>query len=408
MKKLLILTVEWPDGNGETFFENEAVFSNGFDEIDCMPLYITENMRKVPKNINICPIEKKKNKIHDTTQGIFNTFFVKELILLIKDGRFNFYNLKELIRFSMIANYRYKSLKKWFSNNKYVNNITVYTYWMASDAMAVARLKKKGIKINLFVTRCHRFDLYEYATTGKYIPYRKLILDNVDKVFAISRDAINYLENTYDSKYLSKYYLSRLGTLDYGLNPIKNKNIKKFRIVSCSNLIKVKRVDIMISSLMKTEKEIEWIHFGDGILRDELSKMVEVLPNNVSFTFMGRVNNRNLMTWYLENHVDLFVNTSESEGIPVSIMEAMSFGIPVLATNVGGTGEIVQNGMNGVLVNKNIEARELAIIIEELIEGRKYSLDDLRKNAREFWEIHYNAKVNYSQFYTEFLQQKGK
>ena len=49
------------------------------------------------------------------------------------------------------------------------------------------------------------------------------------------------------------------------------------------------------------------------------------------------------------NDFDLFVNMSLSEGIPVSIMEAISFGIPIIATNVGGNAEIV-NDETGVLI----------------------------------------------------------
>jgi len=45
-----------------------------------------------------------------------------------------------------------------------------------------------------------------------------------------------------------------------------------------------------------------------------------------------------VLNYYASNPVDVFINTSSSEGLPVSIMEAMSFGIPVIATNVGGTG----------------------------------------------------------------------
>ena len=48
----------------------------------------------------------------------------------------------------------------------------------------------------------------------------------------------------------------------------------------------------------------------------------------------------------------MFINLSSSEGIPVSIMEAQSFGIPVIATNVGGSGEIVVSE-TGVLVDEN-------------------------------------------------------
>ena len=48
-----------------------------------------------------------------------------------------------------------------------------------------------------------------------------------------------------------------------------------------------------------------------------------------------------MLDYYKNNIIDIFINLSASEGIPVSIMDAISFGIPCIATNVGGTGEIV-------------------------------------------------------------------
>ena len=60
------------------------------------------------------------------------------------------------------------------------------------------------------------------------------------------------------------------------------------------------------------------------------------------------------------------MNVSESEGIPVSIMEASSFGIPVIATNVGGVGEIVENGYNGLLLNKDFLNRDLSVCLKSI------------------------------------------
>ena len=62
----------------------------------------------------------------------------------------------------------------------------------------------------------------------------------------------------------------------------------------------------------------------------------------------GNVDNAALLEDYITENYYLFVNVSSSEGIPVSIMEASSVGIPCLATDVGGTGEIISDGVNGL------------------------------------------------------------
>ncbi|MGZ5247769.1 MAG: glycosyltransferase, partial [Flavitalea sp.] len=93
---------------------------------------------------------------------------------------------------------------------------------------------------------------------------------------------------------------------------------------------------------------------------------------------------------------DLFLNVSESEGVPVSIMEAMSAGLPVIATNVGGTREIV-DGSNGVLVNKNISALELSDLLVHFKERSPEEIKKFRNNSylkfKEKSEAGKNAEI---------------
>jgi len=86
---------------------------------------------------------------------------------------------------------------------------------------------------------------------------------------------------------------------------------------------------------------------------------------------------------------------SASEGVPVSIMEALSFGIPVIATDVGGTGELISN-KNGLLIPKDFESEKVAGQIIRLLTGADFQ--DKRENARKTWETYSNATVNYPEF----------
>ena len=109
------------------------------------------------------------------------------------------------------------------------------------------------------------------------------------------------------------------------------------------------------------------------------------------------------MHFYETNHVDLFINVSSSEGIPVSIMEALSFGIPVIATNVGGVPEIIQDSKNGILLDVNCSAGEIADAIIKYINLDKPSITQLSQNARSFWIKNYSADTNYNIFYSILL-----
>jgi glycosyltransferase involved in cell wall biosynthesis len=104
-----------------------------------------------------------------------------------------------------------------------------------------------------------------------------------------------------------------------------------------------------------------------------------------------------VLSWYAENNPSLFINVSTTEGIPVSIMEAMSFGIPVIATDVGGTSEIVNDG-NGMLLPKNPEISLISNIILQF-----YNLNDetkikLKREVYTSWANNFDAEKNYNDF----------
>lgn len=82
-----------------------------------------------------------------------------------------------------------------------------------------------------------------------------------------------------------------------------------------------------------------------------------------------------------------------SEGTSVAIMEAMSVGIPVIATAVGGNIELLE-GENGILLPENSTATELAKAFEHFCENPKM-VKVLRENSRKHWEKNYAAGKNY-------------
>jgi glycosyltransferase involved in cell wall biosynthesis len=95
--------------------------------------------------------------------------------------------------------------------------------------------------------------------------------------------------------------------------------------------------------------------------------------------------------------VNLFVSVSETEGLPVSMMEALSFGIPILSTDVGGCKEIV-NEKTGVLIPLSTSPSAIAGIITDFRKSKENGAD-FRKGVREFWEKNFNMSNNYRQFF---------
>ena len=94
---------------------------------------------------------------------------------------------------------------------------------------------------------------------------------------------------------------------------------------------------------------------------------------------------------------DLFVLPSFVEGVPVAAMEAMAVGVPVIATNVAGTSELVEDGKTGLLVRPS-DAKALADAIVRMIEDHNFRLQAAelgrKKVVQEFDVDKESAKLN--------------
>ena len=112
---------------------------------------------------------------------------------------------------------------------------------------------------------------------------------------------------------------------------------------------------------------------------------------------MGQIPNDELLKFYSLNKIDLFINTSSTEGIPVSIMEAQSFGIPVIATDVGGVKEVVKDG-TGSLLPVDFNPSALAKLIQYYADLSEDEQEIISKNAFINWESNFKASDNYRDF----------
>ena len=134
--------------------------------------------------------------------------------------------------------------------------------------------------------------------------------------------------------------------------------------------------------------------------RDIINYCKKNFPKNIRAEFKGRVLNKEVLKFYIDEVPDLFINLSSSEGIPMSIMEAMSCSIPVIATNVGGTSEIVNNE-NGYLIEYNEDDLKIVEIINGFFYLHLEEKNNKRKQAYKTWLEKYNSEINYSAFIKE-------
>ncbi len=404
MKNLILildsLEANWP------FLKHEIHFlTKSFENIQLIPLsegkWTDQNFFPnifIEKHLSKQLINQKKRPFSNF-QKYFSRFFIHE-ILSIPKNKFIFYNLKHTFWVFNLA----VLIKNWLVDYFYKNDLDVedcliYTYWFNYSSVGACLFKSINPSIKI-ITRLHGGDLYEERKKGRYFPFRVFCNQLLDRLFFISDQGKDYYSIRYPT-ISKKFFVSRLGVPDPGFttSPSNDGNI---RLVSCSFLLPIKRIHLIVQGLiclceMMPDKEIFWFHFGNGPLMTEIQMLLESKSKNLIPQLFGYVNNNEILNFYHKNHIDLFINTSASEGVPVSIMEAQSCGIPVIAPNIGGIPEIVSKE-NGYLLTQDPTNVEIS---EKILNYyKKYDFEKLKmRNASKLvWSSKYNSSTNFRNF----------
>ncbi len=411
MEKILYITHQYPNVGGDTaFIETEMKYvSKKMDEVYVLSHgNINKECVAVPSNVHILYFNFRKNKLYTLLlciSSLFNSYFWKEVRNIIVKKK-KLCCLKEALLFLVQAEKEAKQIQKIITKNKIR---LLYTFWFYRSTLAciIAKLKLGIDEINIF-TRTHRSDLYELRNQNNYQAYKIQMTDYVKKIFFISKEGKEYYMKTFDSDQSNKYKLSYLGTENP--TPLKQHTYEKsINLLSVSYVVPVKRIFLIVDSLVRCSKEnisIKWTHIGGGSDFFTIKNLAEENLNNtsISFNFIGELPNQKVHEYYRTNDVDLFVNMSESEGLPVSMMEAMSFGVPVIATDVGGVREIVDSH-SGWLLSKDLCNEEFVEVIKEWCNYSSEQKKQKSQNAYNKWNLYFNAEINYQTFSNELLKE---
>ncbi len=274
----------------------------------------------------------------------------------------------------------------------------LYTWWFDATTLGVATFgNMSAVPV---ITRAHGGDLYESRYDPAYLPFRRQSLQRIQNVFSASHAGAQYLAKRYP-EFSDKVRTALLGVPDPGFVNMPSTD-GVFRLLSCSFLSPVKRVDLMVRGLAAAGRafplqRFEWTHIGVGPEKESLASLAaSILPGNVKHELLNYPGKEGLQLYYRTRPVDVFLNTSKSEGTPVAIMEAISVDIPVIATSVGGNTEIV-GPENGILVAADPHPSEIAEAIGALVHAEE-GLTRLRVGSGAKWGDQYSAHQNYSAF----------
>lgn len=269
----------------------------------------------------------------------------------------------------------------------------IYSYWGNAGALALA-LHRDAPR---FVSRLHGYDLYPEQAVGGHLPGRDRIIDAATAVLVPSQAALDYLSAAYPIA-ASKFRLARLGVPKQSVpNPISTDG--KIRILSIAHAVKVKRLHLILAGLAEARSlglDVEWTHVGDGPSLSRIRRDAERLGLEGVVRLVGHLprGEHGLYPFLRRDPFDLALNTSSSEGgSPVALQEALSFGIPIMATDVGGNTEIVALS-NGVLLPSTPSGADLASALHRYAMLPESARCDWRRHCVSAQQTHFESSTN--------------
>jgi glycosyltransferase involved in cell wall biosynthesis len=409
-RKIILFTLYYPythEGvSYDLYVKNEVdELAKNFESIEIISLSKGhDGQLEVPANVKVhnlsaLPTFWDKCKLATICWKDYFRYELRNLKVLY--GRtLNYDLLKSISIYAVKAEKQAKFLEKILKQIDYEKtDVWVYSYWNFEEALASVLLQKKyPIKT---VIRSHSLDLYFDRVPEKYLPFRRFAFFKSSLFTFISEQGMDYFFRIHKitPNLFSKAFVSRIGIKNNC--PQYEHNHKKLVILSNAWIRPLKRIDLLIESLaLINDFEVEWIHVGDGYgttyfepVRELATRLLDG-KRNIKYEFIGRKNLDELFKIFADRNINLLINLSSTEGTPVSMMEALSFGVPIIATKVGGVPEIVEDGKNGFLLNPDISAQQVADKISMYYRLPEEQKKTLSKNAREMWEKRFNSDSN--------------
>lgn len=397
MYKLYLMLDEWDNDKNFVGRELEELMKNYEVTLIC-------NSASKPAMVNgDFAVYKKPGKpaiLINIIKGLFDRDIIREIrkATVCKGGRLK--RISEVLHFYANA----RIFRSFMEDKGYLEDgVIYYSYWYFWKCYAITGIIDRYPSSRI-ITRAHGYDLYDDVRPSGYQPFKEAMDEKLDRVVFISEHGRDYYLDRYGVEDKTKYVLSCLGTKDHGVYDQYTRS-DRLNIVSCSHINSVKRVHLIVQALaLINDIKVNWMHYGDGDRAGEVKRLAEELlkpKDNIEYTFAGHVDNICIHEYYSQNPVDAFISASQSEGNPVSVMEAMSYGIPVIAPAVCNLPNMIGEG--GMLTSDKCRVFDLAELIKRLMTMPEQELLDMRKAARNRWEEKFNEETNSRVFVDEVL-----
>lgn len=218
----------------------------------------------------------------------------------------------------------------------------------------------------------------------------KSIIKNSDSAIALTENMKRAMQAIYDHDIAIvpngidlKEYTSEL--------PVQNVEGSRKRILFVGRLHPVKGAHYLLGAMSTVHRELpeaKLVLVGDGEEREHLETLTDNLGIRECVEFAGRVPHERVQDYM--NQAEVFVISSLSEGFPVTILEAMACGLPVVATRVGGVPDIIEDGANGCLIDTK-DQEQIAEAVLKLLQDEQLWKEMSDNNRKEVEKYRWNT-----------------
>lgn len=250
-----------------------------------------------------------------------------------------------------------------FLKSKFKKNQDIVHAHNIPAALAMKNTSGKKI-LSLHGVFSQQIDQLHGATTGKISKkYENNALNWADAITVISKEAFDYYTS------LGYKVFQVPNAIDVkSLSQNKDKRFPK-QIIFAGRLSTEKGIDTLIEIGKKLSSDIQLIILGNG---PEEQKIKELAKNQKNIHYFGYQNKENTIS--LIHGSDILIQPSLKEGISSTILESMACNTVVIASNVGGNNELIENGINGIM----IDPKDSDSFVEQIISLLKN--EELRKS----------------------------
>lgn len=344
MKRILIVAYTYSNGGGgEKVLHTLIGELSKWYEIDLIERWeddtyvyeLPQNVRKL-KSMTYFPhmVETHGwNKLY----WILHRKILSILTILFPQFVYRYY-IKDNYDYEISFNYLYPALLIANSPNKRSKKIA----WNHGDLYNLDYRKFKGfhrvvqwVKYNMEKRALQKIDIV--------VAISQNTKNSINQIFPFVQDKLHIIYNGYDfDSIVKKSHLEDIG------------KSTRFRIISLGRLDQNKNVIMQVQAVNKLVNggftNIELLIFGQGV---EENKLRQEAGDNLDKYIFIKGFSKNPYP-YLRTS-DVLLMTSFSEGFPTVLIEAICLGVPVITTPVGGVDEIVRNGVNGLVVENNVD-----------------------------------------------------